>query len=222
MCIRQCLFCSKTFTLTKKHPNNVYCSRACVMRKNAIAQRLPPMVCQQCGKSFTGESKERKYCSMRCAGIASNIGRQRRPIAERFWECVDKTGDCWLWTGTLSTHGYGLISIDSRWRLAPRIAWELYHGELPGKKHVLHRCDNPRCVRDDHLFLGTHQDNMKDKVKKRRHYYGEKHQNHILTESTVKIIRASALSNAELAMQYGVNASVISRVRAGKAWKHVK
>lgn len=218
---RVCLHCHQPFTLTKKHPNNVYCSRGCVMRKNAIAARLPPKPCTLCGEMFTSPKSSARYCSQKCSGVASNIGRKRTPIADRFWEKVEKTDGCWNWIGTLTTHGYGYFSINQQYHLAPRVAWELYHGESPGKHHVLHRCDNPRCVREDHLFLGTHQDNMKDKVQKQRHYYGEKHRNHVLTEDAVRFIRASTLTHAELARMWHVGQSVISRVRAFKSWKHV-
>ncbi len=219
---RICLHCQQPFTLTKKHPNNVYCSRGCVMRKNAIAQRLAPFICKQCGQRFTSKHGDAQYCSQHCSGIASNIHRVRRPIEDRFWEKVDKTDECWNWIGTLTTHGYGNFSIDRRWKLAPRVAWELYYGASPGKKHVLHECDNPRCVRKEHLFLGTHQDNMKDMYQKQRHHHGETHQSHKLTEQSVREIRVSTLTHSKLAAIYGVGQSVISRIRARKAWKHVK
>lgn len=219
---RICLHCHQLFTPTKKYPAKVYCSRGCVMRMNAIAARLPPFTCKQCGQSFTSKHGDAQYCSQHCAGISSHIHRMRRPIADRFWKNVDKTDYCWNWIGTLSTHGYGQISINRRWRLAPRIAWELYYGESPGKNHVLHRCDNPRCVREDHLFLGTHQDNMKDMLQKQRHHHGETHRSHKLTEQDVRDIRASTLSHAELTKMYPVGQSVISRIRARKAWRHVQ
>lgn len=218
---RICLHCHQPFIPAKKHPKQVYCSRACVMRKNAIAQRLPAFTCKQCGQQFNSKSGRAQYCTQRCSGIASNLNRTRRPIEDRFWENVEKTDYCWLWTGTLSTPGYGMLSINGHYQNASRIAWELYHGETPGKKHVLHRCDNPRCVRGDHLFIGSHQDNMKDMVQKHRHHHGETHRSHKLTEQAVREIRVSKFTHRKLASIYSVGQSVISRIKAGKAWKHV-
>lgn len=89
---------------------------------------------------------------------------------ERFWAKVEKTPGCWLWTGRTSPEGYGRFSLGKRGDgLAHRIAFELVHGPLlPGIK-VLHSCDTPPCVRDDHLFAGTQKDNVLDAVQKGRH-----------------------------------------------------
>lgn len=98
---------------------------------------------------------------------------------ERFWARVRKSDGCWEWTGTLSPCGYGRFDIApplaDRWHStgAHRVAWMLTHGPIPeGEGHhgtcVLHRCDNPKCVRPDHLFLGTQSENMADKTQKGR------------------------------------------------------
>ena len=103
-----------------------------------------------------------------------------------FWKRVAKVdGDgCWEWTATRTDRGYGVIGfqVDGRNTSvgAHRRSWELTHGAIPARLHVLPRCDNPPCVRPDHLFLGTHKDNMRDakekgrirggfKARKRRH-----------------------------------------------------
>lgn len=168
---RQCLFCGNPFVLTKKHPHNVYCSRACILRKNAIEQRLPPFTCNQCGKTFTSTNGSAKYCSRQCAGKASNINRKRITPSERFWSNVQKTDGCWVWTGCRS-HDYGLMGANKARILAHRFSWELHYGPIPNGLGVLHRCDNPPCVRPDHLFLGTFEDNMKDKIAKGRQARG--------------------------------------------------
>lgn len=86
-------------------------------------------------------------------------------LRERFWAKVTKGDGCWLWTGHRLKHGYGVISVGGRKgrpELAHRVAWVLTNGAISGDQAVLHRCDNPPCVRPDHLFLGSQADNMID------------------------------------------------------------
>ena len=92
----------------------------------------------------------------------------------RFWRRVNKTDTCWWWTGTVATHGYGTMSINSEPRLMHRFSYELHKGPVPEGLFVCHRCDNKRCVNPDHLFTGTHQDNMRDMVEKGRHGGGRR------------------------------------------------
>jgi len=86
---------------------------------------------------------------------------------------------------------------------------------------VLHHCDYPKCVRPNHLFLGTRRDNADDAVAKRRIKHGSRHYAAKLTEDIVVYIRSSTAKNKDLAQEIGVDPSVISRVRAGKTWQHV-
>jgi hypothetical protein len=93
-------------------------------------------------------------------------GHLRGPFNER----VAKTEDCWLWTGqTYETkRPYGRFHFRDKRYLAHRISWVLHFGEIPPGLLVCHRCDNPKCVRPDHLFLGTYADNKWDSVRKGR------------------------------------------------------
>jgi len=93
-----------------------------------------------------------------------------------FWSRVNKTDGCWLWTGA-TLRGYGRRSgrRPPHERICHRYAWIITNGPIPDGIHVLHRCDNPSCVRPDHLFLGTHQDNVSDMIAKDRHSHGDRH-----------------------------------------------
>lgn len=102
----------------------------------------------------------------------------RKPEEERFWAKVERDGpipdhlpelgECWIWTASTNAGGYGTMKFRGRSELAHRIAWVLEHGPIPGDLHVLHKCDNPPCVRDEHHFLGTPADNVLDMIEKER------------------------------------------------------
>jgi hypothetical protein len=125
-------------------------------------------ICVTCQKPFPARlDSARRFCSLKC--------RNGRPIVAldcRFWSKVIKSDKCWTWTGAINKHtGYGTIGLGRRsgkTRGAHRVSWELAHGPIPEGLYVCHRCDNKRCVRPDHLFLGTAEDNAQDALRKGR------------------------------------------------------
>jgi hypothetical protein len=122
-------------------------------------------------------------------GQMGGKARQRTPIAERLAAKLDKSGECWLWTGkSKNANGYGLIAYNGRLQTAHHVAWELASGApVPTGMRVLHTCDNPGCARNDepgtylvgdralprygHLFVGTNADNMQDAIAKGRFFH---------------------------------------------------
>ena len=88
---------------------------------------------------------------------------------KRFWDKVEKTRTCWIWKASLDGKGYGQFVLGAgRIIRAHRYSMTLLHGEFPSTVFVLHKCDNKKCVRPSHLFLGTQLDNMRDMSKKGR------------------------------------------------------
>jgi hypothetical protein len=145
---------------------------------------------------------------------------------KRFWSRVNIINDlnsCWNWKEGTFNHGYGRFR-SGKDHLTHRVSWELAFGEIPENLCVCHKCDNPLCVRPDHLFLGTHQENMCDMANKNRapRNTGEKSGTHKLNWQNIISIR-DAYSNGrkiqtELAKDYGVSQSTIWQIVNYKTW----
>ena len=145
-------------------------------------------------------------------------------IESEFWARVNKTNDCWLWTGGKTGMGYGMFCRHNQHTHAHRLCWELVNGPIPTGMCVLHKCDNPICVRPDHLFLGTQADNMADCQAKGRFAKGERNGHHKVTAQQVTEIRrryAAGESQSGMAEEYGVDPSTISNMITRETWKAV-
>jgi hypothetical protein len=146
-----------------------------------------------------------------------------RTLQERFEEKVDRThGECHLWTGT-TVRGYGWISLgraEERGAYAHRVAWFLATGQWPAL-HVLHSCDTPRCVRVEHLFLGTQLENLADMTQKGRRRSGIStgvNNGRALAPSVIEAIRTAPGTQRGVAAEFGVSQRTVGRVRRGKHW----
>ena len=146
-------------------------------------------------------------------------------LAERFDHYVDKSGDCWIWTSSSDPNGYGRLNVAGKPILAHRISWTLHCGEITSDQHVLHRCDNPPCVRPDHLFIGDQAANNADMRAKHRFHpgvsRGEKHGCAVLTDEQVLEIRASREKAQHLAERFGVSNRTVRDIRAMRSWRHI-
>ena len=131
----------------------------------------------------------------------------------RFWIKVKQTKMCWEWTGTLNKHGYGVFN-HKKETLAHRISYQIIFGDV-FQDQILHKCDNPKCVNPDHLFLGTHQDNMTDRNNKGRtnRPKGEKNASAKLSEQQVKEIKNDPRASRRLGEIYGVSKTQILRIK---------
>jgi hypothetical protein len=158
-----------------------------------------------------------------------------------FWDHVVKGDGCWEWQGAHRGIGYGRAVVNRASVAAHRRAWELTYGPIPKGLYVRHRCDNPPCIRPEHLELGTQQDNINDAKRRGRRAVGlrhpshlnprlrqgENHGAHVLTETDVLNIRTLAANGfkrgdlTRLAEQYGVTKTSIWGVANGRSWRHL-
>jgi hypothetical protein len=88
-------------------------------------------------------------------------GRKSSTLADRFWEKVDRTGDCWLWTASLQPSGYGQFRVPGGVLLAHRVAYELLVGAIPDGLFIDHLCRVRNCVNPAHLEPVTNQENSR-------------------------------------------------------------
>ncbi len=223
---RLCATCGKPFqalTQNVRLGRGIYCSRSCIQPPPS---RKVLHTCAHCGKEFAVYPSRSAlgfglYCSRDC-----RLESEKPDTADRFWSNVIKTDTCWIWKAGQDQDGYGTTRAANKKTRAHRLAWQLANGQPPpADLLVLHRCDNPSCVRPDHLFLGTNRENMQDAAEKGRLPRGERQHLAKLTEPEVRCVRdryaAGGITQRRLAAEYGVNPTVISAIVCRKTWKHL-
>lgn len=148
-----------------------------------------------------------------------------------FWDRVTSQlrlaeNGCHEFTGHLDECGYGRIYKDGKLIRIHRAKWELYNGPLQNGLQVLHKCDNPCCINIKHLFTGTHNDNMRDRLLKDRcaKLKGTLNGSAKLDEEKVSVIKTRLRrgdSCYSIDREYGVTGETILHIKHGRHWKHV-
>lgn len=153
-------------------------------------------------------------------------------LLERFWSKVDRGDpeDCWPWIAGLAD-GYGWFGFGPPRgnQRAHRLVWEFTNGAIPDGLYVCHECDNRSCCNPEHLWLGTHLDNIRDMCAKGRAYRGprprgEAHPGAKLTAPRVVEIRrrvAAGERQWDLSREFGITQSLISLIVNRKIWRSV-
>ena len=151
-----------------------------------------------------------------CSRLRARVGFEER-------ECGYKT-PCWVWTETLDDNGYGMFRSSVR---AHRAVWAAQHGPIPKGLLICHHCDNPPCVRPDHLFLGTIRDNNLDRHAKGRSKNLDRGESHPMAKlSAQQVVEMRALYNRRshdwnqlaLARRYDISRGQVSKIVTGKAY----
>ncbi len=167
--------------------------------------------CRNCNLEFDKKPAEIKgtkhnYCKKKCKG--EFLSKQ---TTEKFYQKSKPNGECWEWTGCLNKFGYGTARYKGKVELAHRVSYIISCGEIADGMCVCHKCDNPKCINPEHLFLGSHQENMEDMRVKLRKWSK-------LTFDDVEEIRESSESSIVLAKKYSVSDRAIRYARDTTHW----
>jgi len=146
---------------------------------------------------------------------------KKTKFIKRFRESYDKNDSgCWIWNRGKFSDGYGQFWLDGTNVRAHRFSYSHFVGSIPKNMQVLHKCDVRACVNPEHLFIGSHKDNMRDMVKKDRAAHGESHHKSKLTDSDVKLIRKNygkkGVTYRSIGKKYGVSKTAIRDIIIGK------
>jgi len=180
-----------------------------------------------CKKEFTPRIDQIKsgnglFCSMNC----TRHYKKTCWIIRLLEKILVSDKGCWEWQGALcggkkgKGGKYGLFNIGTTLIMAHQASYLYFWGDY-GELFVLHKCDNPRCINPLHLFLGTHQDNMDDAVRKERLNFGEINGHTHLTSQDAKAIYHDPRGLKVIAEEYDICAASVWNIKTEKTWKHV-
>ena len=141
----------------------------------------------------------------------------------RFWRkvAIGPPSECWPWGGTKTEFGHGQYRMGGKVTTAHRAAFVFTNGQIPDGLVVRHLCDNPACCNPNHLTPGTHAENVSDRVARGRSATGERNGRSVLTRELVASIRASDLSDLEIAVRLRVSKETVRNLRNGVGWPGV-
>lgn len=186
-----------------------------------------PKTCCECGSLFRRDVRntyvywsKAKYCSRACFGRAHSRKSvaNRPPMHVAFDKWVSKGDGCWEWRGARDKGGYGIFSYNGKALRAAVIALQLDGRPVAKGMYACHHCDNPCCVRPDHLYPGTPTQNMADAIARGRIKLGKKAK---LTTNDVIAIRSAEGTHDDIASSFGVSRPTISLIRARRTWRNV-
>jgi len=192
---RQCEFCGKEFQVRDKRQVGRFCSSLCnrkVLRENQLKAREQYLL---------NETEDQK----------SNWLKKHY---EKF--VIRDEGNCWEWSGS-KINGYANFNHRGKIMKAHRASWIIHNGPIPDSMFVLHKCDVRHCSNPDHLFLGTHTDNMRDMAKK--HRTGVRCKLTLEQVYEIKNLLSLGVSMTKLSKKYGVSDVAIHNIKNGITWK---
>lgn len=195
--------------------------------------------CEVCGSDFyrrwAKSTKTPRFCSKKCMNTRVRNwnfkGKFRWARADsceilknircKFEKYVVRTRGCWGWKGCIHKSGYAPMNwFGNQQKNAHIVSWMLHSGPIPDNLLVLHKCDNRSCTNPEHLYLGNHIDNAKDR-QERNPVRGSKHPNSRLVESDIpKILDyvKSGMIQEKIAKMFGISQTTVSRIKLGNSW----
>jgi hypothetical protein len=175
-----------------------------------------------CGKllSITKRNKNKPPTYLR--GHSNHlIVRKKGDPVKSFWMRVDKSESCWEWDGYIYPNGYGSHKVQGVTTYAHRYSWVIHFGPIPENMCVCHKCDNRKCVNPSHLFLGTHQDNMRDMDEKDRRTLPKGQKISVEQAKRIKELGIQGVHFNEIAYTYGLKRCTVANIVAGRIWKRL-
>lgn len=159
--------------------------------------------------------------------MANRLPKKKKTIQEKLEDKIafEPTSGCWIWLGTVESRGnYGQINIGNVSKKPHRLSYLIHKGDPTGFS-VLHHCDTPLCVNPDHLYLGTHKDNINDMVRRNRQASGERCHKSKLDSLQVLVIKkciSEGMNIPQIAKYFSVAPNTIRSINKGITWFHPK